>query len=167
MRQCINELQGMAQAAGAPAGPRPARLEAAPEGGAVHFGRWWALHGGLVAAYERECAEFVGWLQPGVQGQRRALKELQRRVPSPSQEYEARTLAHDVAGLLWDISEFHKLHGRAERALEQVRHTAWRAEPEHAAALALCRRAEVLRAAVHRLAGRLRRDEHALAVAAV
>jgi hypothetical protein len=188
----------------APAGPEPARLEAAAAGpgGALAFGRWWALHGGLLAAYQRECADFVRWLQPGVRGQRRALKAFERRVRAAcfcdseercdsvndyavndyavndykkKHDYAARELAHEVRGLLWDITEFRRRHVRAERALEElgdaIHHDLLWMRTEDSgpnrARIALCRTAASMRKVVRGLEGRLRGDEHALAVLAV
>jgi hypothetical protein len=111
----------------APAGPGHAPLEAAAEGpdGVLNFVRWWAFHGGLVAAYQRECAEFVRWLQPGVKKQRLALRRLAikgrmcgLRGNRVAVDHAVRAIAHEVHGLAWDIGEFRRLHWRAERGLE-------------------------------------------------
>ena len=175
----------------APAGPEPARLEAAAAGpgGALAFGRWWAFNGGLLASYQRECAEFVRWLQPGVRRQRRALKAFERRVRAACfvdsealkesqfdrtyavREARVRQLAHEVHGLLWDITEFRRLHGRAERALSElgdaIHHCSLCTRTEDGARLALCRSAASMRRIVRDIEVRLRQDEHALAVLAV
>jgi hypothetical protein len=78
-----------------------------------------------------------------------------------------RALAHEVHGLAWDIGEFRRLHGRAERGLEELvdamYHGVCFSRTEDTAWLALCRSALSIRRVVRDIEGQLRRWQRDLA----